>query len=422
MMRAVFLIAAALVMLCLVPAVAGQGEASDIPDAVPLVSEGDYDIINFLLIGSDTFNAANVGRSDVILIVSVNQTAGTVSMLSIPRDLYVYIPTDRVYRINTAFSVGETNGYPGGGPQALIDTIRYNLGLEIDYYARVDFNDFRTIIDDLGGAEIVVDCAIEDWRLISPELDPELEESWAMFTLPVGVHTMNGDLALWYARSRRTSSDLDRGRRQQALMRALLARIRQLDLLTQLSDIWPQVLESVDTNIPLDVMLGLIPLATSLDSSRMVSYTFRSGIEVRGATSPEGSSVLVPERDAVAALLGQMMIPPTENRLAASQTRIEVVNATGIADMGSVAASRLAWEGYSVTVLPAADRYQGYTQIIDYTGQSKGSVLTALQSLLRLSDEAVSIEPSADRTADFRVTLGGNYYPCTYNVIPPQQE
>jgi polyisoprenyl-teichoic acid--peptidoglycan teichoic acid transferase len=408
----------AFIVLCFSPFVAAAQD-DDVPEAVPLIDELGQDIVNFLLIGSDTFNAANVGRSDVILVVSVNRSAGTVAMLSIPRDLYVYIPSDRTYRINTAYSVGETNGYAGGGPAALADTIRHNLGLEIDYYARVDFNDFRRIIDNLGGAEIVVDCAIEDWRLIEPDLDPELEENWAMFTLPVGVHTMDGDLALWYARSRRTSSDLDRGRRQQALMRALLSRIRELDLLTQLSDIWPQVLESVDTNIPLSVMLDLIPLAVNLDSTRIASYTFRSGIEVRGSVSPEGSSVLVPEPDAVRAMLDQMMVPPTENRLQSGQTHIEIVNATGISGMGRVAAARLMWEGFQVTVLPAAATYQGYTELIDYTGQSKGSTIDALAALLRLSDDAVTSEPTAERTADYRVVLGGNYYPCTYSVVPP---
>src|SRR5690606_2195629 len=133
-----------------------------IPEPMPLVDEGDYDIVNFLLLGADTTNSDNSGRTDVLTIVSVNRTAGTVSMLSIPRDLYVYIPDHQVARINTAFGWGETNLGQRAGAQLLIDTIRYNLGLEIDYYARVDFNGFHQIVDDLGGVEVAVDCAIQD--------------------------------------------------------------------------------------------------------------------------------------------------------------------------------------------------------------------------------------------------------------------
>src|SRR5690606_38708297 len=130
------------------------------------------------------------------------------------------------------------------------------------------------IVNDIGGVEVAVDCAIQDWRLREPDLDPALEENWEMFTLPVGVHEMDGDLALWYARSRRTSSDFDRGRRHQVLMRAIWQRVRSLDLIEQLTDIWPQTLELVDTDIPLDTLLGLAPMALNIDTSRIASYMF----------------------------------------------------------------------------------------------------------------------------------------------------
>jgi LCP family protein required for cell wall assembly len=406
-----------LLLLFLPAIIAAQDTPSpdDIPEPMPRMSEGGYDIVNFLLIGADTSNPNNIGRTDVLLIVSVNKTVGTVSMLSLPRDLYVYIPGDRVYRINTAYSVGENSGFEGGGPQALIETIRYNLGLEIDYYARVDFNDFRQIIDDLGGIEIAVACGLEDWRLIAPDLDPELEENWEMFTLPIGVHTMDGDLALWYARSRRTTSDFDRGRRHQALMRAIWQRIRALDLIEQITDVYPQVLEIVDTNIPLEEILNLVPLAASLDSTRIASYTFRPNIEVTSWTSPEGSSVLVPVRDAVIALEERLLQPPTEHQLVREQPSVEVINASGIYGMDRVAAERLAWEGF-MSIIGEQAPYQAYSSLTDYTGQTKGSSLEMLQLTLNIGAEATMIEPTAERSVDFRVVIGENFRPCTYNV------
>lgn len=390
----------------------------DIPEPMPPLDEGDYDIINFLLLGADTTNADNSGRTDVLTIVSVNRTAGTVSMLSLPRDLYVYIPGYRVQRINTAFGWGETNLGEGNGAQLLIDTIRYNLGLEIDYYARVDFDGFHQIIDDLGGVEVSVDCAIEDWRLREPGLDQTVEDNWEIFTLPVGIHLMDGDLALWYARSRRTSSDFDRGRRHQALLRALWRRVRGLNLIDQLSDVWPQVLETVETDVTLEDMLGFAPLALSLDTSHIASYLFRPNIEVSFWRSPEGSSVLAPNRAAIAELERQMIEPPTEHQLVQEGARIEVVNASGVRDLDDVAADRLAWEGFVPVIGESVPAYREYTVIYDFTGQTKGSSLGTLQSVLRVGDEGVIIEPDPNRTVDFRVVVGGSYYACTHAVMP----
>ena len=76
-------------------------------------------------------------------------------MLSIPRDLYVYLPGYSMQRINTAFSLGETIGYPGGGPGLLADTIRYNLGIQIDHFARVEHMDM--IADIQHQADVMLD-------------------------------------------------------------------------------------------------------------------------------------------------------------------------------------------------------------------------------------------------------------------------
>jgi len=393
-------------------------DPDSMPAPMPMLDNAGYDIENFLLLGSDTTNPVNAGRTDVMVIVSVNRTAGTVSMLSIPRDLYVYIPGHRVYRINSAYGYGEHDGT--GGFQLLSDTIRYNLGIHIDHYARVDFSDFKNIVDALGGVEISVDCAIQDWRLKQPDLDQSVADNWQMFTLPVGVYQMDGDLALWYARSRRTSSDFDRGRRHQALLRALLGRIRSLNLVSQLSDIWPQVLETVQTDIQLSDIANLVPLALSLDPSKIASYTFRPNVETKSWLSPEGSDVLIPQRPAIQALEQQMIEPPTEHQLVRENSRVEIVNAAGNQSLGQVASDRLAWEGFVPQISTETPAYQAQTTLYDFTGQSKGSSLATLESALRVSSGNVVVTPDPNRSVDFRVVLGGSYSSCTYNVALPK--
>jgi polyisoprenyl-teichoic acid--peptidoglycan teichoic acid transferase len=406
----------ALIFLVCISYTSAQDEA--IPEPMPLVDKQGYDIVNFLLLGSDTTNPQNAGRTDVIMIVSVNRTAGTVALLSIPRDLYVYIPGYEMYRINSAYGFGEQQA-EGGGIQLLKEVIRYNLGFEIDYYARVDFNGFKNVVDSIGGVDISVDCAIQDWRLREPELDPTLEENWEQFTLPVGVHHMNGDLALWYVRSRRTSSDFDRGRRQQDMMRALWRQVRDMGLIDQIPDIWGQVTEIVKTDVTLGHILSLAPMALSIDTSRIASYTFRQDIDVQTWLTPEGSSVQVPVREQVLALGRKMMQPPTDSQLVREHASIEIMNASGVADLSRVAADRLAVEGFVPIISTESVPGRQYTVIYDYTGRTKGSSLDELQAVLRVHDEGVFREPNPDREYDFRVVIGSSYYSCTHNVMPP---
>ncbi len=410
------------VIIVIFSGVAQAQEVTPTPDGIPapmpLIGTGTYDISNIMLLGSDTDNPRNSGRTDVIVIVSINYTTGTAALLSIPRDFYAYIPGHDMQRINTAFAFGE-QAEAGGGAALLAETITYNLGITINRYARVDFNGFRRLIDDLGGVEVAVDCAIQDWRLREPGLDPQIEENWALYTLPIGVHELNGDLALWYARSRRTSSDFDRGRRHQVILRAMLSRIRQLGLLDQYRDIWTQIPEIVATDVTLQDITRMIPLALTLHADQISSYTFRPNIEVRSWSAPNGASVQVPQPDAVAALMQMFLTPPTSLQVAHEHPRIEIVNASGFSDLARVAADRLAWEGFAVSIAEESVPYQDSTTLVDFSGQAKGSSLGVLQRVLRVDDGAVSIEPDAARWVDFRVTLGGSYYACTYNVALP---
>ncbi|MEO8612739.1 MAG: LCP family protein, partial [Chloroflexota bacterium] len=172
------------------PVVEPTPASDEIPEAMPLVDEGTDDIVNILLIGAATRNPNNPGLTDSLLIVSADRTTGTVSIVSIPRDLYVYEPGYSMYKINTAYYYGEENQVEGGGIGLLIKTIRYNLGLNIDFYARVDFTSFGTVINEVGGIDITVDCAIRDWRLKSPELDIHVADNYEIFTLPAGFYHM----------------------------------------------------------------------------------------------------------------------------------------------------------------------------------------------------------------------------------------
>lgn len=394
-----------------------------IPEPVaPLIPAEHTDVSTFLLLGSDADGLRSAARTDVIIVVFVHHETGTAALLSIPRDLYVYIPGWQMQRINTAFPHGNTINPDNGGIELLRETLRYNLGLSVERYVHVDFSGFKELIDSLGGIELSVDCAVEDWRLREPGLDPSLVENWEMYTLPVGVHHLNGDAALWYVRSRRASSDFDRGRRQHDVLRAIWRRAHSLGLFDRLPELWQQFAGTVETNITLPDAMTLLSLALHFSPDSLASYIFRENHEVTAWRSPAGASVLLPVPEAVARLENLALTPPTSNQVSGSSVRVEVVNASGRHDMHKVAADRLAWEGVQASVSEEQVRTQVDTTITDYTGQSKGSYLEVLQQVLRVRSSNVIHDLAASRDFDFRVTLGSSYYACTYGVIPPQSD
>lgn len=392
-----------------------------VPTPVDEIDSETSDTTKILLLGSDTSNPANAGRTDTIMMAVVHRGAESVSLLSIPRDLFVYIPGFGMERINTVFGLGERSEVSEGGYGLLQEVLEYNLGLSFDIYARVDFNEFQTLVDALGGIELTVDCALQDWQLISPELDPGDEENWEMVTLPVGVHTLSGYEALWYARSRRTSSDFDRGRRQQEIVRAIWRRASELGLLNQLPVMWHELTNTVETNMGPGDLLDLLPFALNLDAARISHFRFQPDVHVRAWRTPGGAAVQLPVGENVVDLVQAFLQPVTDNQLVTGATRVEIVNATGYRHMDRVAADLLAWEGFSAVALgDATDVVDGRTHVTDFSGQQKGGRLDDLLAALRIGADRVTVSPTANMAADYRIVLGRDFRSCRHNVLPPQ--
>ncbi len=382
---------------------------------MPLVPTGDYDMLNILLLGSDQRPSDRSYRTDTIIVVSINRTTNTVNMLSIPRDLYIYIPGYGFDRINTASERGDLNKWPGRGAGLVAYAITYNLGIRIDRYAKINFSGFKQIVDSVDGIDIAVDCPLSDYKLASLTLDPNVESNYKWYTLPVGYHHMDGATALWYARSRYTTSDFDRSRRQQMVLRAIWHKLLDRDLVRQLPTLWPEINKIVETNLTLPDIAGLLPIATSLDSARLHSYFLGPG-QVTGWTTPDGAQVLLPQTKPIRELVTQFYTPPTENRLFTEQPSLLVYNGTSKQAWDKVAASRLSWEGFSASDEGSADSTD-YTRtlIYDYTGNAKPSSLKALQRILNVKKDDIINLPDPERKADFRVILGTSYNACTYS-------
>ncbi|MBK8615575.1 MAG: LCP family protein [Anaerolineales bacterium] len=377
------------------------------PTALPPLT--DNETINFLLIGSDKRPGSSY-RTDTLLIAIVWPKDGQVSLISIPRDLWVYIPTVGMQRINTAYQSGEITSYAGGGAGLLKDTVTYNLGIRIDHTAMVEFDGFRRIVDTLGGVEVPISCAFTDWRLIDPTYDPENEDNWWLFTVGPGQIHMDGDLALWYARSRSKSNDFDRGRRQQEVIRTIFTKALQTDTFNKIPQLYNDFSSTIITDLGLADLLLMSPYAVNFTNANIRGYYIRPPY-VSPWTTPGGASVLLPNE----AELNQMLIEATTLSTFAVERKtitVDVQNGAPSDTWDALAASRLNYAGYQ-TLISNADR-RDYTSsvIVDFTpAQDPAQRQTIITTLNLFAANIISL-PDANSPVQYRVILGNDYEPC----------
>jgi polyisoprenyl-teichoic acid--peptidoglycan teichoic acid transferase len=394
-----------------------------IPTAVTAVDRQGYDLVNILLLGADDeVTGDNIARTDTMIVLSINRTTGTVAMLSLPRDLFVWFPGWTMQRLNLGYTHGEQVGWTDGGFGLMRQAIFYNFGINVHYYAIINLSGFTQIVDAVGGVDVAVDCAIQDYAIIGATVPVAAGEGDvdALYTLPVGFYHFSGGEALWYARSRGNSSDFDRGRRQQQILRAIWRQTRSTGQLASLPDLWTQATEIVRTNLNFEDMVTLVPIALNLNTSNIEHFTFARLYHTTPWTTPDGSNVQLPNYDAVRELMTDFYTPPTESQVILEGAQVAIYNGTGNADWDRVAAERLGWDGFSAVASGAADRAD-YTNtvLIDHTGQTKGSSLQEIARLLNVLPENILLEPDPNRESDFEVILGSNYNSCTFGGVLP---
>jgi LCP family protein required for cell wall assembly len=368
------------------------------------------DAINILLLGSDR-RSGTAFRTDTILILSIQPSAGGAALISIPRDLYVYLPGFNMQRINAALILGDEYGYPGGGRAMLSDALLYNLGIPVHYYAQVEMDGFRKIVDRLEGIDVRVACPYTDWRLKRPTLNPNVEANWALFTVPTGVVHMDGDYALWYARSRARSSDFDRARRQQEVLRAIHRRALHLDLIAKIPDLYDELIQAVSTDMTLSDILRLSPLAVKIDPADVRSR-FIGRDEVTSWRTPTGGQVLLPKPGEIARLLDQALDFETASEVVPEVPfPVEIVNGSDHPDYGELAAERLTYAGYKTRVLRSGAEPTTRSRLLDY-GLATPDVRNGILSALGLPASIVEDSPSSSGGAAFRLIVGDNFNPC----------
>ncbi len=414
------------------PVVVQKAEEEKTPSLAPLPRNQ----INILLLGTDErINDEGPPLTDTILLLTLNLGLRTAGMISFPRDLWVPIPGyNQTTKINTAYTMGERRGYPGGGAQLAKDTVSSFIGQPVQYYVQVNFNGFVRFIDHIGGVAVDVPQTIHDEQYPTPDF------KYQTFHLDAGYQQLDGETALKYARTRNPDNDYGRAARQQQLVQAVVDKVLSADmtptLIANAYRLMSTMQASVQTDMPLPKVIDIARDAYSnpFAIERRVVLDARYGEE---SWSENEAWILLPDRQRIRATLRQFFditASPATGRSfssaggaffstdafqanpssavhvpAARDARVEILNGTGYPGIAARVRAELQARGWRVVAIGDADRsdYQR-TLLVNYNTDENfvreiGRQLNLPASLYTFPGLLIP------NSADLRIVVGRDY-------------
>ena len=282
--------------------------------------------LDILVLGIRGVGDENGGLlADTMVLVSFDKEKQKAAIISLPRDLLVEMPNhDKLEKINFAYALGESRRWGGGGLALSKEVVKYVTGVYIDHAVVLNFEGFKELIDTMGGVIIYRNAPFVEgeqwqgegvenssfWEFVENSTEQEAEttsgqdesvseaEGYWVFKVPSGTSVLSGENALYYVRSRFSSSDFDRIKRQQQVIDSLKNKALSLGVLGNPVKIF-NILDIIGDNIRTDMGLGDIrEMASLAQSSDRVPIetglldTSPSGLLT--AKTVDGSFVLVP--------------------------------------------------------------------------------------------------------------------------------
>lgn len=373
-----------------------------------LQGEGDGRI-NILLLGIGGANHPGGQLTDTIIVASLDPVNKKLALLSIPRDLYVKIPNVGYNKINYAHAYGEQYlKDKGGGPALTKKVVSEILDLPIHYYIRLDFSGFTKFIDNLGGIDLYVEKAISD-----PYYPAANMVDYEPFYISSGQHHLDGKTALKYSRSRETTSDFDRSRRQQEVMVAVRDKALSLGVLAnpkKISEILKILGEHLRTDIQLWEMERLFEIAKDIDTSQIVTKVLdnsQEGLLISGAV--EGGYYLIPRAGLgnykeIQRLAHEIFSDPY---LAKENAKIEILNGSSKSGQALEVANLLKSYGYNVINVDKNPKIVAKSVIYDYTKGKKPFTTKFLSD--RFKAEVITQPTTSQSAAEIVLIVGEDY-------------
>ena len=370
--------------------------------------------INILFLGLDRRVGVpehTAARTDSVFVLTIDPFSKTAGVFSIPRDLVVEIPDGSggyiENRVNVAWEYGEFiyEDYSGGGPGLAMDTIERNFGIPIDHYVILDFEDFKDLIDDVGGIDIDVPEYVADFSYTDCE---GCGSDYAVEFLP-GPQHMDADRALAYARIRKGSNDFKRIERQQLVIEATANKALGLNLLVNALDLYGEYKEAVQTDISDLLIPGLATLARQVGTDNITM------VSIASATYPCGSActgaMLLADWDKVEELKEQVF---GDGKIQAEEALVELQNGTNDPGWAEQFAGFLRRQGIpsDLLIVGDADSVRSRSLIVDRAG--KEYTAKKLAEWLNLPTDRIVVAPDAEAsgfaeaTGDIVVVLGSD--------------
>lgn len=219
-----------------------------------------YGHTNFLLLGTGGGSHEGSDLTDSIIVASIDDENKLITMISIPRDLYIKDPEIGNSRINEVyFNTKKYYESSSEGLSYMQKKVEEIMGIPIHYWIKLDFKGFKDLVDAIGGIDIYVKEAIYD-----PYYPKDGTYLYETFSIPAGQHHLDGETALKYARSRKTTSDFDRADRQQQIIYAVKEKALQTKTLLskeKIAALLEAIKENIETNITVKELLTLGAIA-----------------------------------------------------------------------------------------------------------------------------------------------------------------
>ncbi|MCF7845819.1 MAG: LCP family protein [Candidatus Peribacteraceae bacterium] len=341
---------------------------------------------NFLLLGTGGENTDGGGGelTDSILVASYNHELNTLSMLSIPRDFWVESGNGIGMRVNKIYEYEKDRfGDEEEALESVAEIASAIVNLPIHYYAKIDFTAFIDLVDTVGGIKVIVEEPIDDPFYPCDDLI-----EFCPFSLAAGIQTLDGETALKYARSRKTTSDFDRAARQQKILEALREKAFENDILTspsKLKDIWDIFNARVETNLRFREILMLGKIADEFDKQNLATIvlndepTFTGGIlYAPNREDYGGAAVLLPNGDDFRRIHALTEILFDHPSAAIEQRTIEVLNGSGrggIAERAAYALNRYGLNTARINNYPSEDLEKTTIYIYDEGSRETAELL-----------------------------------------------
>ena len=274
-------------------------------------------VLNVMLFGEDNKQDSEHGRTDTMIMLSIDNVHKKLKLTSFQRDTYVYIPGHGYNKINASYTLG--------GAALSIQTIEANFGIKIDRYAIVDFDSFIDIIDTLGGVEMEVTQDEIDYINYQLYKNDQSDGNRTTITAAPGLIKLNGQEALWYARNRGlikgdedqneigiSGDDWDRTNRQRKLLTKMVTDLKGADfgkIISIVNSIGPKI----TTNLKKDEITGLVSNALTYINYEVVqNYVPNEGLWYYNKPGDEswdnaGSCIMIADMEAQRVALAEFV-------------------------------------------------------------------------------------------------------------------